>query len=91
MNSSFMRWLLDVDIIPEDATGLEFVFERPLPPWVWVLLCIGAASFALWSYSRLIGNRKGRGLLAAGRCLIILLVLVVLSGPMLRLPRESIE
>lgn len=91
MNSDFLRWLLHVNAIPKGSDGLRLAWERPWPGWVWSLLFMGVALFALWSYSRLIGRRSGRGILAAARWGMLLLMLVLISGPMLELPRESVE
>ena len=92
MNSDFMRWLLDLDVIPRDADEtLRMTWEHPWASWVWSLLFLMVGLFAFWSYTRLAGHRKGRGVMAIARALLILLVLVVISGPMLELPRESIE
>ncbi|MCZ6835680.1 MAG: hypothetical protein O7G85_07895 [Planctomycetota bacterium] len=92
MNSDFMRWLLDLDVIPRDADQtLRLAWEHPWASWVWTLLFMVVGLFAFWSYTRLVGGRKSRGAMAMSRALLILLVLVVISGPMLELPRESIE
>ncbi len=91
MNTPFVRWLLDLDVIPADAEGLRLVWERPLAAWVWVLLIMSAALLAAWSYSRLMGNRRGRIVLAATRFVLVVMMLAVLSGPMLELPRETVE
>ena len=91
MNSDFVRWLLDVDVIPKNAESIRLAWERPWPDWVWAMLIIGGGFFAVWSYSRLAGKRAGRGMLAATRFFILLLVLILISGPMLELPRETVE
>jgi hypothetical protein len=91
MNSDLMRWLLDVDVIPRDAETLRLAWERPWPAWAWALLVLAAALLAGWSYARLSGRRSLRGVLAGVRLLVVLLVLIVISGPMLELPRESVE
>jgi hypothetical protein len=91
MNSDWLRWLLDVDVIPRDSDSLRLAWERPWPNWLWALLIIAAGVFAVWSYSRLAGNRVGRGILAGARFLIIFLVLILLGGPLLELPRETVE
>ena len=64
MNNGFVRWLLDLDRIPAEAEALRLSWERPFEGWVWLLLMAGAALFAIWSYSRIAGNRRGRGVLA---------------------------
>jgi len=92
MNNEFVRWLLDVDVIPRDAQEpLRLAWEHPWPSWAWTLLLLVAGLFAIWSYTRLVGNRKARGVLALTRAGLIVLVLAVLSGPMIELPRESVE
>ena len=87
----FLRQLFDLQVIPDDAEIIQLVWERPFAPWIWTLFIIGGGLFAIWSYSRLSGHRAGRGILAATRFAIILLALVLLSGPMLQVPRESTE
>ncbi len=91
MNSPLIRWLLDLDVIPMDAEGVRLVWENPWPAWVWAILLLTAGVLAGWSYSRLLGNRHGRFVLAVARFALVALVLVIVSGPMLELPRESIE
>jgi hypothetical protein len=91
MSSTFLRWLLDLDVIPADAEGLRLVWERPWPAWVWAALVVVAGFLAGWAYSRLGGNRNGRALLAVTRCALVILVLLIISGPMLELPRETVE
>lgn len=91
MNSPLLRWLLDIHSIPADAEHLNLVWQRPLGPWMWTLIIIAALVFAYWSYTRLQGNRIMRWMLAGVRTLVLLLIAVVISGPMLELPREVIE
>ncbi|MCH7545260.1 MAG: hypothetical protein IID30_02505 [Planctomycetes bacterium] len=92
MNSKLMRWLLDLEVIPEDTSEpLRLAWEHPWASWVWAMCFLVAGLFAVWSYTKLVGNRKGRGMLAVVRALIILMVLMAISGPVLELPRETIE
>lgn len=91
MNSSFIRWLFDVEVIPADAGDVQLAFERPLAGWVWLLCIVAAIAFAFWSYSRLSGARWARFTLASLRVFMIALVLLVISGPMLMQARETIE
>ena len=92
MNSKLMRWLLDLEVIPEDSSEpLRLAWEHPWASWVWAMCFLAAGLFAMWSYTKLVGNRKGRGMLAVTRAVIILMVLMAISGPLLELPRESIE
>src|SRR5690554_3029453 len=91
MNSAFLRTLFDIENIPADASGVQLVWERAFDPWMWFLFIILAIGLAFWSYSGLQGNRAGRVILAGTRTLIIVLALIVWSGPMLELPREVTE
>lgn len=91
MNTPLLRWLLNVETIPADAENVRLAWENPWPAWAWALLIASAAVFAAWSYSRLVGKRAGRITLAGVRCAILLLVITVIAGPMLEMPRESVE
>jgi uncharacterized membrane protein len=91
MSGGFLRWLLDLDEIPAGAGSLRLAWERPMPPWVWALLVAAAVLLALWSYRRLEGSRAGRIVLAGARAMVLVLVLVLIAGPMIELPRESVE
>lgn len=91
MNSGVMRWLLDLDELPAGAEKLSVVWERPWPAWIWMFLLLAAAAAAILSYRRLNGSRSWRGVLAGLRAASIGLALVLISGPMLELSRETVE
>ncbi|MCA9297139.1 MAG: hypothetical protein KC983_11495, partial [Phycisphaerales bacterium] len=91
MNTPWMRWLLDLNIIPADASELTLVWERAWPSWVWALLVLAAVAIGMWSYARIPGRRIARGTLAVARSVAVLLILVLISGPMLQMKRERIE
>jgi hypothetical protein len=91
LESPLIRWLLDVDLIPKGAEHVRLGWERPLHAWVWVLIVLAIGLFAAWSYSRMIGGPRKRFALAALRALALLLVAILLCGPTLELPRETIE
>lgn len=91
MNSPLMRRLLNVESIPADAESVVLAWENPWPGWVWMLLVLATLAFAAWSYSRLTGARVGKLALTGVRFVIIVLVLVLISGPMLEMPRETVE
>ena len=61
MNGPLVRWLFDLETIPEGAEGLRLVWERAWPPWLWALLVAASVLFAVWSYRRLAGARSARG------------------------------
>ncbi|MGI9013048.1 MAG: hypothetical protein ACR2GY_02235 [Phycisphaerales bacterium] len=91
MESPLVRWLLDIDRIAPDAEGVRLAWEHPLPVWVWLLIAAAMAGFAFWSYSRLAGVLLGRRLLATARTLLLIVLAVILCGPLLELPRETVE
>ncbi|MCL4199286.1 MAG: VWA domain-containing protein [Phycisphaerales bacterium] len=85
------RWLLNLDRLPPDAQNMALGWERPLPGWVWVLAIVLLGLYALWSYSGLIGNRRGRGAMALARAGLLLLLVALVAGPAIVVPRELIE
>jgi uncharacterized membrane protein len=91
MNGSFGRWLLDLENIPEGAGDLHLAWEHPWPAWLWLVLLIGAAALAAWSYAPPTGHRAVRAVLAVVRFTVFLLVLIFIGGPMVELPRERLE
>lgn len=91
MNSELMRWLLNLRVIPADAEAVHLAFERPWPGWAWAMMVIVAAAFAVWSYSHMAGKRPYRALLSGLRFLVIIFVLFIISGPVLEMPRETVE
>ena len=91
MKHGLIRWLLDLDVIPPDARGVRLVWEHAWPGWVWVVLLLGAALLSAWSYTRLLGPARGRAVLAVTRALLVVLIFLIISGPMLQQPRETVE
>ncbi|MHC4992662.1 MAG: hypothetical protein ACYTGC_16955, partial [Planctomycetota bacterium] len=91
MNSPFVRWLLDIDSIPAEAEPIRLAWEHPIPGWLWMLLILATLGLALWSYTRLAAPRPVRLILGVVRFAVLLLAIVLLSGPMLEHPRETVE
>ncbi len=91
MQNETLRWLLNIDLIPESADHLIFAWERGISGWLWALAIVGAVAFAGWSYSRLSGSTTMRVVLAGIRTLTILLVVALLCGPAVEHRQESIE
>ena len=83
--------LLDLDRLALTGDDVALGFERPLPGWGWALVVLGSAAFAVWSYSRLIGPRYLRGILAAARTMLLVLLVLLVSGPKLVQQTESVE
>ncbi len=72
---------------PSAGVGFEYV----LPAWVWALVFVSALLFAGWSYHRLLGGRVLRMMLAFLRAVTLVVLLILLAGPTLVLPRETVE
>lgn len=85
------RWLLNLDRLPADAQNMALGWERPLPGWAWALAIIVLGLFAVWSYSGLIGNRRGRGLMSVARTSLLLTLIALIAGPAIVIPRELVE
>jgi hypothetical protein len=89
--TDFLTQLLDLDRVAWGDPNVVFGFERPLAPWGWVGIAIGALVLALWSYRRLIGPRWGRLALASLRSLLLIALVVLIAGPRLVQRDERIE
>ncbi|MFO0961467.1 MAG: hypothetical protein U0625_01020 [Phycisphaerales bacterium] len=86
-----VRWLLGLDAIPADATGLRLSWQHGVPAWIAVLALAAAIAVAWASYRRIeLGSWRRRTLVAL-RAGAIALLLVLLAGPVLELPREQVE
>ncbi len=81
--NEFLRRMLNLQSIDLADPAVSFGFERPLPAWAWAGVIIAAGTLALWSYTRLAGNRWARWSLAAVRAALLLLLVALLCGPQL--------
>lgn len=63
----------------------------PMPAWLWVLVMLAAAAAAWWSYRHLLGAGWARFALGVLRAVTIIVIIALLVGPMLILPREHVE
>jgi hypothetical protein len=86
-----VRWLLGVDAISADAASVRLAFERPFPAWAWVCVLGAAIAVAWFGYRRLDAPRRARVALGSVRAALVLLVALLLSGPVIELPRERSE
>lgn len=91
ISNGVVRWLLGIRAIPADAGDVRLAFERPIPAWGWALAVAVAVVVAWWSYRRLAAPRARRVLLGALRAALLLLIVVLVAGPMVELPRERRE
>ncbi len=71
--------------------GVRFALERPMPAWGWAVVTLAAAGFAAWSYSRLVGPRAPRAVLAGVRWLTLLVLVLLAAGPHLIRENRRVE
>lgn len=86
-----LNWLFGLSSMGFGDEGVHVSFARPIPGWGWALAVLAAAGLALWSYSRLTGSARSRIALASLRGLVLLLILLVISGPQLVRPNDRTE
>ena len=86
-----LNHLLGLDHLNLFADGTYLSFRYALPAWAWLLIVLGAGGFSAWTYSRLLGAKWARTLLAGVRTLALLLVAVLLAGPQLQQDHEVVE
>lgn len=89
--NALWHWLLNLDRLPVDAETMHLGWQRPLPGWAWALAIIVLGLLAVWSYSGLIGNRRGRGVLAVSRAVLLLVLVALIAGPAIIVPRDLVE
>lgn len=90
-SDSFIDWLLGTSQLSLFDADTQIGWQYPLPAWVWMLIIGGAAIFAAWSYSQLLGGRSTRLILAALRGLLILCLALLIAQPHLIRQDELIE
>ena len=89
--NALVRWLLGLQSVPAGAPDVRFAWEHPVSPASWVVI-VGAAVLVGWlSYRRMEIGRARRRSLVALRAAVIVLLAMLLAGPLLEVPRESIE
>jgi hypothetical protein len=83
--------MLGLDSLHFGQEGVEFGFAHPLPGWGWFLVGVGALLIALYSYRRLEGTRWIRTTLGLVRAAILVLLVLLITGPRLLKPNETEE
>lgn len=87
----FIRWMLGLGSVAPDATQVRLAWERPVPAWIAVGALAAAAAVAWASYRRMDVPARTRRAMGTLRWLGIALLLVLLAGPVLEVPQESID
>lgn len=91
IDSAAIRWLLGLESVPAGATDVRVAWEHPFPAWI-AATVVTLAVLAAWaSYRNIDVGRGRRRVLVALRSATIVLLAALLAGPLLEVPRESIE
>ena len=86
-----VRWALGVERLPADAESVRLAWMHPVPAWA-VALAFCLAVGAAWLSYRGVHVAPGRRrLLCALRAATIILLAALLAGPVLEVPRESVD
>ena len=91
IRSAAVRWLLGLESVPADATGVRLAWDRAFPAWIAAAALLVAFLAAWASYRNIDIPRRRRGTLVALRTLTVVLLAALLAGPLLEVPRESVE
>lgn len=89
--SELLNQLFGASDLRLGVDGVRLGLAHPLAPWIWALIVIGAVGVSAWSYWRLEGRRSARIALAALRAMLLLLIALMLAGPRLVKPNETVE
>lgn len=91
IGNPLVRWLLGLDAVPADAHPVRLAWEHPLAAWAWTSIAAAAVAIAWMSYRRMpVGAVRGRTLVAL-RSGVLVLLAALAAGPLLEVPRESVE
>jgi hypothetical protein len=89
--NDLLTWLFGLDGLSFGDEGVHVGFARPIAGWAWLLIVLGAVLLAGWSYRRLAGERTRRIALSGVRALLLIVIVLVISGPQLVKPNERVE
>ncbi|MDX9912844.1 MAG: hypothetical protein RBS39_13550, partial [Phycisphaerales bacterium] len=90
MSELFSRLFSLRSLDPSDPR-VEWALTRPVPPWAWLILAMGAVIVAGASYYRLTGSRGARAALAMVRAILLVLLVLLACGPRLERPDVRTE
>ena len=91
MNNGFIKWILNIDQLPDEATSIQLVWEHPMQGWISILVIMLIVLVSVWSYTRIDASGLARIILASTRFVLLLLLFTLAAGPMLMVPREETE
>ncbi len=91
VNNTLFRWLFGLQSLSTNTESVRFAWERPVSPFVWLLIFMFATAVAWGSYRRIVMATKRRRVLCVLRAGTIIYLITLLLGPLLEVPRESVE
>jgi hypothetical protein len=86
-----VRWMFGLQSLPVDATAVRFAWERPIPTFAWLLVCVLALLVAWASYRNVAISTAKRRALCSLRTVTIIFLIALFLGPLLEVPQESVE
>ena len=89
--NALVRWLLGLQSVPSGAVDVRFAWEHAISTSWWVMIVAAAVLVGFLSYRRMEIGRVRRRALVMLRAAVIVLLAALLCGPLLEVPRESIE
>ena len=91
IDAPLVRWMLGLERLPADAESVRLAWTHPVPAWMAAAACFLALGAAWLSYRGIHVAPRHRRVLCALRAATILLLAALLAGPVLEVPRESVD
>ena len=88
-----MDWIFTQLGVPQNlhAQPWHLVFERNLPPWLWLVLVSALICVSIISYSKIRAGQKAKIILRTCRAVALLVILFLATQPVLEWPQEITE
>jgi hypothetical protein len=87
----WLNWLLGGPTLRAGDEGVRLSFAYPLTAFEWAAVVAGALVVAFWSYARLDAPRAARAALATLRAALLVLIVLLVTGPRLVKTDEAVE
>ncbi|MGQ0627744.1 MAG: hypothetical protein ACT4PL_06535 [Phycisphaerales bacterium] len=89
--NTFIEKLFDLRTLRPGEEGVRFGFALPLHAYEWVIIILLCAILAWWGYRKVEGAKWARVALGTARWFILALLALLLTGPKLVRPNETVE
>jgi hypothetical protein len=87
----WLNWMLGGPALRAGDEGVRLSFAYPLTAFEWAAVAVGALVVAFWSYARLDAPRAARAALATLRAALLVLIVLLITGPRLVKTDEAVE